>query len=45
MIHRTYTHPLKLMYITNDPVVARIADRNRVDRIWIDLEFIGKHLP
>lgn len=41
---QTHSHPLRLMYITNDPVVARIADGNRVDRIWIDLEFLGKHL-
>ncbi len=29
---------LKLMYITNNPYVAEIADRNGVDRIFIDLE-------
>ena len=33
---------LKLMYITNNPDIARIAERNTVDRIWIDLETIGK---
>lgn len=33
---------LKLMYITNNPFVAEIADRNGVDRIFIDMEFIGK---
>ena len=33
---------LKLMYITNDPEVARIADRYGVDRVWIDLETLGK---
>ncbi|MBQ9045400.1 MAG: aldolase [Oscillospiraceae bacterium] len=33
---------LKMMYITNDPTVARIAEANGVDRIWVDLEFIGK---
>lgn len=33
---------LKLMYITNDPSVARIAEENGVDRIWVDLESRGK---
>ncbi len=33
---------LKLMYITNKPDVAQIADKYGVDRIWIDLETIGK---
>lgn len=33
---------LVLMYITNDPVVARIAEKNGVQRIWIDLETLGK---
>ena len=33
---------LKLMYITNDPAVAKIADETGVDRIWIDLEVNGK---
>lgn len=33
---------LKLMYITNDPQVALIAEKNGVDRIWIDLETLGK---
>lgn len=33
---------LKLFYITNDPEVARIAENNTVDRIWIDLESYGK---
>jgi len=33
---------LKLMYITNNPAVALVAERNSVDRIWIDLETIGK---
>ena len=35
---------MKLMYITNDPVVARIAERSGVDRIFVDLEFVGKAL-
>lgn len=34
--------PLKLMYITNNPQIALIAEKNGVDRIWIDLETIGK---
>jgi len=34
--------PLKLMYITNRPEIAAIADSNGVDRIFLDLELIGK---
>lgn len=34
--------PLSLMYITNSPEVAVIAEKNGVDRIWIDLETLGK---
>lgn len=33
---------LKLMYITNNPEVAKIADETGVDRVFIDLEVIGK---
>lgn len=33
---------LKLMYITNDPRVATIAENAGVDRIWVDLEWMGK---
>ena len=33
---------LKLMYITNNPDVARIAEDAGVDRIFIDMEYIGK---
>lgn len=33
---------LKLMYITNNPVVAQIAEDAGVDWIFIDMEFIGK---
>ncbi len=33
---------LKLMYITNRPDVAMIAERNGVDRIFVDMEYIGK---
>lgn len=34
--------PLKLMYITNNIDVALIAQEYGVDRIWIDLETLGK---
>ena len=34
---------LKLMYITNRPDVAKIAEHAGVDRIFVDLEFIGKY--
>jgi len=34
--------PLKLMYITNKPGIAKIAEENTVDRIWVDLETMGK---
>ena len=33
---------LKLMYITNDPLVAQIAETAGVDRIFVDMEYIGK---
>ena len=33
---------LKLMYITNRPGVAKIGESAGVDRIFIDLEYIGK---
>lgn len=33
---------LKLMYITNDPKVARIVELAGVDRIFVDMEYIGK---
>ena len=33
---------LKFMYITNDVNVALIAEKYGVDRIWIDLETLGK---
>ena len=35
---------LKLMYITNDPGIALIAESVGVDRIFVDLEYIGKSL-
>lgn len=30
------------MYITNDPLVAQIAETAGVDRIFVDMEYIGK---
>ena len=33
---------LKLMYITNRPEIARIAEDAGVDRIFVDMEYIGK---
>lgn len=33
---------LKLMYITNSPAVAEIVEEAGVDRIFIDMEYIGK---
>lgn len=33
---------LNLMYITNNPTVAKIAESEGVDWIFIDMEFIGK---
>lgn len=33
---------LTLMYITNNPDMAMIAQAAGVDRIWIDMEYIGK---
>lgn len=34
--------PLKLMYITNKPAVAKIAEDAGVDWIFLDMEYIGK---
>lgn len=34
--------PLRLMYITNKPIVAQIAEQAGVDWIFLDMEFIGK---
>lgn len=34
--------PLKLMYITNKPEIAKIAEETGVDRIFVDMEYIGK---
>lgn len=36
--------PLKLMYITNRTDIAQIAENAGVDRIFVDLEYIGKNL-
>ena len=33
---------LKLMYITNSPEVAKIAQSRGVDRVFVDMEYIGK---
>ena len=33
---------LKLMYITNDETVAKIAQQYGVERIWVDLEKEGR---
>lgn len=35
---------IKLMYITNQPDIAKIAENSGVDRVWIDLEIKGKEL-
>ena len=32
------------MYITNNPAIAKIAEGSGVDRIFVDMEFIGKEL-
>ncbi|MGN0521227.1 MAG: aldolase/citrate lyase family protein [Eubacterium sp.] len=34
--------PLTLMYITNNPEIAEIACNSGVDRIFIDMEYLGK---
>ncbi len=33
---------LELMYITNNPDIAEIAQKNGVSRIFVDMEYIGK---
>ena len=33
---------IKLMYIANEPQIAHIAEKNGVDRIFVDLEVRGK---
>ena len=34
--------PLKLMYITNDPHIATVAQSVGIDRIFVDMEHLGK---
>lgn len=34
--------PLNLMYITNRPEIAQIAESSGVNRIFVDMEYIGK---
>ena len=41
LMERKSNH-LVLFYITNRPDVAIIAEKYGVDRIWIDLERLGK---
>ena len=36
--------PLKLMYITNRTEIARMAEKAGVDRIFVDMEYIGKDI-
>ncbi len=33
---------LKLLFITNNPTIALSAEKAGIDRIWIDLETLGK---
>lgn len=33
---------LTLMYITNNPIIAQIAQKYGVDRVWVDLETLDK---
>ena len=35
---------LNLFYITNNPDIALIAEKYGVDRVWVDLEVLGKEL-
>lgn len=42
IILQTRTEMLKLMYITNRPEIVQIAEEAGVDRIFVDLETIGK---
>ena len=35
---------IKLMYVTNNPQVASIAQEVGVDRIFVDMEYIGKNV-
>lgn len=33
---------IELMYITNNPCVAKVAEQCGVDRLWVDMEYLGK---
>lgn len=33
---------LNLMYITNNPAVAKVAEKSGINRIFVDMEYIGK---
>lgn len=35
---------LKLMYITNQPEIAEIAQESGVDRVFVDMEYLGKEI-
>ena len=35
---------IKLMYLTNNPQVAAIAQNAGVDRLFVDMEYIGKDI-
>ena len=35
---------IKLMYITKQPEIATIAENAGVDRVFVDMEYIGKSL-
>lgn len=35
---------LQLMYITNQPEIAKIAQESGVDRIFVDMEYLGKDI-
>ena len=35
-------NPLRLMYITNNPEIAKIVEKSGVDQVFIDMEYIGK---
>jgi len=36
--------PLKMMYITNNTDIAQIVERYGIDRVWVDLEKLGKEI-
>lgn len=41
-LYSNLVQPLLVFYITNRPEIALIAEKYGVDRIWIDLETMGK---